>query len=378
MTKKKTTEQFIQEAKAIHGDKYDYSLVEYKGNRIKVKIICKDCEQIFETTPFSHITMKSRCTYCYGNIKKTTEQFIQEAKGVHGDNYNYSLVKYEGNKNDVEIICNECNVHFYQRPFNHIVLCQGCPICYGTPKKTTEQFIQEAKAIHGDKYDYKLVNYETTDAKVQIVCKECNVVFNQTPYVHINARYGCPTCAIKLSRENLAFTTEEFILKAKQIHGDKYDYKDVEYKNCMTEVKIYCLNCNKYFFQKPIYHTFNKCDCPNCSSKGYSKAAIKWLESLKETYPDIQHALNGGEYKIPGTSYKVDGYSPSTKTVLEYHGAFWHCCPCCYPDGNAIHPITEKTMYETFEKTKEKRKIILELGFNYGYYWDCGHKPSWN
>ena len=40
MGKRKTTEQFIAEAKAVHGSKYDYSKVEYKNNKTKVCIIC--------------------------------------------------------------------------------------------------------------------------------------------------------------------------------------------------------------------------------------------------------------------------------------------------------------------------------------------------
>ena len=90
MTKKKTKDQFIQEARAIHGDKYDYSLAEYKGNKTKVEIICNLCDEIFWQDPNSHIGRKSDCPKCSYKLRndqkrKTQEQFINESKILFGD-----------------------------------------------------------------------------------------------------------------------------------------------------------------------------------------------------------------------------------------------------------------------------------------------------
>ena len=94
-----TTEDFIKKAKAVHGDKYDYSLVEYKNSRIKVKIICP-IHGIFEQAPGNHL-LGAGCPDCSGRKRSTTEEFIQRARAIHGDKYDYSLVDYKNNKTKI-------------------------------------------------------------------------------------------------------------------------------------------------------------------------------------------------------------------------------------------------------------------------------------
>lgn len=314
--------------------------------------------------------------------KKTTEQFIQDAQLVHGNKYDYCLVEYNNARTHVKIICNICNNIFEQIPFSHTNKKIGCPNCARNSaglnrRKTTEQFIHEAKQIHDNKYDYSLSVYETMHLKVNIVCLECNKSFYQSPQNHIIGKQGCPLCGLKKRAESRSKSNEEFIEESKQIHGDKYDYSLSEYKNCFQEVQIICNNCNKIFFQKPAKHILRKHGCPFCcNSKGYSNPAIQWLESLKAQYPDIQHAENTGEYKIPNTNYKVDGFSADDNAVFEYHGSFWHGCPECYPNQDEINAVSKKTYGELFNATKEKKKIIESMGYLYQCVWDCGHEPN--
>ena len=185
---RKTTAQFIEDAKRVHGDKYDYSLVEYKTNKTKVSIICPE-HGVFEQKPNSHLS-GSGCSACAGNRKKTTQQFIKDAKRVHGDRYDYSLVDYKNAYTKVKIICSEHGV-FEQKP-NHHLNGRHCPVC-SELRKSTEQFIEDAKRVHGDRYDYSRTQYETARVKVKIICSE-HGVFEQTPYNHLSGR-GCPKCA---------------------------------------------------------------------------------------------------------------------------------------------------------------------------------------
>ncbi len=46
-------------------------------------------------------------------------------------------------------------------------------------------------------------------------------------------------------------TKDEFIKRAKKVHGDKYDYSDVDYINSKTKVKIVCIEHGS-FFNDPI------------------------------------------------------------------------------------------------------------------------------
>lgn len=130
MRKKLTTEEFIYKAREVHGDKYDYSLVNYINNHTTVRIVCPIHGE-FEQKPVYHINCKSGCPKCsnYNKVKrKTKEQFIKDAQQIHGDRYDYSQVKYINNKTKVKIFCREHGI-FKQTPHAHIQLQQGCPFC---------------------------------------------------------------------------------------------------------------------------------------------------------------------------------------------------------------------------------------------------------
>ena len=101
-------------------------------------------------------------------MKDKTEEFIKKAKEVHGDKYDYSKVEY---KKAIEKICIICPEHgeFWQIPTNHLKGC-GCPSCGGNKKYTLEIFIKKAREVHGDKYDYSKVDYKKASEKVCIIC----------------------------------------------------------------------------------------------------------------------------------------------------------------------------------------------------------------
>ena len=143
MSQKKTTEQFIEEARKIHGSKYDYSKVNYVNNKIKVEIICPEHGSFFQT-PHNHLSLKRGCSECSGNRKSSTEQFIEKAKKIHGNKYDYSKVNYIDNKTKVEIICPK-HGSFFQTPGGHL---QGHGCCYcntSRGEKAVENFLIENK-----------------------------------------------------------------------------------------------------------------------------------------------------------------------------------------------------------------------------------------
>lgn len=126
MVERFTIEKFIERARSVHGDKYDYSKVKYKNAHTKVCIICPEHEEFWQT-PRGHTLNKSGCPICYGNNRKTTKDFIKLSINVHGDKYDYSKVEYRGNKLKVCIICPD-HGEFYQRSDSHLQ-GQGCPKC---------------------------------------------------------------------------------------------------------------------------------------------------------------------------------------------------------------------------------------------------------
>ena len=209
MTKRKTTEEFIAEAKAVHGDKYDYSKVEYKYALEKVCIICPTHGEFWQK-PNDHLQGHG-CPHCKVTLLakskcKTTKDFISEAKKVHGDKYDYSKVEYKNNTSKVCIIC-PIHGEFWQSPKLHLKGC-GCAYCSGKHKPSKEEFIEKARKIHGNKYDYSKVEYINNSTKVCIICPK-HGEFWQNPHSHIDSEQGCPVC----NESHLEMNIRNFLVK---------------------------------------------------------------------------------------------------------------------------------------------------------------------
>ena len=180
-----------------------------------------------------------KVAFCFNMSKKLTqEEFVARATQVHNGTYDYSLSKYLNGKTEVRIIC-PIHGEFLQKAHNHL-LGYGCTKCGrdSTSKKQTktrEDFIRKAQKIHSNKYDYSKVEYVNNRSKVCIVCPE-HGEFLQIPDKHLQGE-GCPKCCTK----NRRYTTEEFIQRAKEIHGDKYDYSKTKYGyNKKDKITITC------------------------------------------------------------------------------------------------------------------------------------------
>jgi hypothetical protein len=197
MKHKKTTEEFVKQLMEKYGNKYIYSLVDYIHKDKNIIIICP-IHGKFEVIANSMLRGQG-CKKCNGSSKKpkkTNEQFIKEANLIHENFYNYSEVNYQNTHKKVII---NCPIHglFEQTPHNHL-FGYGCNKCGS--KNTGEKkrlplndFLKNSILVHGDKYDYSLVNYLGAHSKVEIICKK-HGVFKQNPSSHIKNKSGCPSC----------------------------------------------------------------------------------------------------------------------------------------------------------------------------------------
>ena len=309
--KKLTTEEWISKAKEVHGDKYDYSKSKYTNSRNKIKIICPIHGE-FEQVAHDHL-LGHGCYRCCKTTKFSLSDFIKQAIEIHGDKYDYSKVNYKSMREKVCIICHK-HGEFWQLPSSHLNGC-GCPKCSGI-KLTTEEWISKAKEVHGDKYDYSKSKYTNSRDKVKIICPT-HGEFEQTPSKHLQGQ-GCPKCAFE-NRVNKQFlTTSDFIKKAIEIHGDKYDYSKVNYKSMREKV---CIICHKHgeFWQYPFDH-INEHGCNKCgmiNSKSEEEIYNYLCEKIgkDEIIMHDRTVLNGKE---------IDIYLPKYKVGIEYNGLLWH------------------------------------------------------
>ena len=333
----KGIDDFITEANEIHNNRYDYTKSIYNGTHKKIGIIC-EIHGSFQQTPKAHLIGQG-CPECglikIGDLKrKSNYQFILEANKVHKGKYDYSLVSYRKNHDKVIIIC-PTHGQFLQAPIEH-TSGKGCIDCAGMRKKTTEQFIEDAKLIHGERYDYSEVDYKNNRSNIKIKCSE-HGVFEQQAKSHLKGR-GCIICSGKNQK-----ITETFIEEANLVHKRIYDYSDVDYKTNSEPVLIKC-KTHGIFPQTPKHHLKGG-GCPRCKNKKEGRLAIILNEMV------IIHR----QFRIENRFF--DFYLPEHGILIErdgeqhYHGSQW--------EG-----IDRKESLKHQKKNdREKTKLAKSLGF---------------
>lgn len=225
--------QFLERANKIHGSRYSYEKVKFVATQKKVEIICSKHGSFF-TTPETHINKKGGCPLCFQERNGFSQQeWIAKVKLIHGSKYDYSEVEYIHGEKLVKIICPDHGI-FEQRGRSHLEGC-GCPQCHIFSRRLTkEKFIEQAKKIHGDTYDYSKVVFITTKDNVELECRK-HGSFWIRPNAHTASRGGCPRCKESKGETRVRTFLEkheiEFVQEFKiPTHGYRYDFYVPEYK----------------------------------------------------------------------------------------------------------------------------------------------------
>lgn len=267
--------------------------------------------------------------------KMSKEDFINRSVEKHGERYDYSEVIYKNSHTPVRMKCNECGNWFEQKPYKHLS-GQGCPVCNGKFRKTKEQFISEAKKVHGDDYDYSFVDYVNTETYVDIKCNKCGTIFKQLPYAHLQGK-GCARCNGGRKK-----TIEEFIEDAIKIHGDKYDYSKVVYANNKTKVCIICPSHGE-FWQTPNDH-LDGCGCPICN-----ESRLEHSVRIKLTERNIDYIQQYSTDWLGRQS--LDFYLPDYNIAIECQG-IQHFKPVKHFGG--------EERFETTKQLDERKRLLCE------------------
>ena len=207
--------------------------------------------------------------------KMTKEEFIAKAEARYGKGkYNFDEVDYQGNKIKVKIFCNKCQTYFWKRP-NDFLSGSECK-CQNELYKNyhnKETFIQKAIEVYGpDKYSFDEVDYINSKTPVKIHCNSCGKDFYKSP-IHFLEGCECP-CKSEI-------TTELFISRAKILYGeDRYGFNQSVYINNKTPVKIYCPECDSYFYKTPHAFIDGNLGCPICSLIGNESNGEKLIRKI--------------------------------------------------------------------------------------------------
>lgn len=350
-----STSEFIEKSIKIHGNKFDYSKVEYIGSHIKVCIICPEHGEFYQP-PTNHLSGNGcpKCAWKYkrGKYRLTTlETFLTQAKGIHGDKYDYSKVKWKNTYTSITIIC-PIHGEFTQVPQNHIRLKCGCRKCgreianSKVNKYTTAYFLKHAKIIHGNKYDYsKSQCFNATD-KVEIICP-VHGKFKQSANQHLQG-CDCPKCHFAQMAKDRAMGKESFINKAKELFGEKYDYSKVEYINGQKKVCIICPIHGK-FEVTPNNHLSKKSGCPICNESKLEREITSILNKQNVKHERLKR------FKWLGRQ-SLDIYLPEHNIAIECQG-IQHFKPVDFAGKG------EKWAHKLFKENKYRDDIKLKKCF---------------
>lgn len=328
-----------------------------------------------------------------------TEEFILKAKLKHGDKYDYSKTVYVNNKTRLIIICKK-HGETNQYPDTHIN-GYGCQMCNKENSRlTTDEFLIKSKKIHGDVYDYSKTVYELSTKKVIITCKK-HGDFLQTPNSHLKGN-GCKVCWDE-KRNQYGLTFNDFLKRAKEVHGDKYVYSKTNFVNMLTNVTITC-KIHGDFIQTPNSHINGKQGCRKC---WYDKVGLNKRQS-EEEFINKSNKIHNFKY-----DYSKVNYSMNKEKVLiicnkknsdgEIHGAFYQrpdChihgdgCPKCSLESSCSKPEDEiynflvengidniKKNDRKLLKNKELDIVITDkkIAIEYdGLYWHSDDKKPYN
>ena len=318
-----TTADFIHDAKEKFGDAFDYSKTEYVNRRTKVCIISKELVSPdnpngeFWQLPLVHLKStngmpftgqrgrKYRKLTDEDTIKKKTAEFINKAKKIHGDSIDFSKTIYTGAKQKAIFICPKHGE--FTALASSILQKHGCPKCAHRTAMTKDEFVEKARFVHGDKYDYSKTEIGKADDKVCIICPT-HGEFYANIHKHLSG-VNCPKCT-----KNKKMTTAEFIDAARKVHGGKYDYSKVEYVNSSTKVCITCPVHGEYW-QTPHSHLSGQ-GCKFCCDS-HAEQAIANILTKNGIVFEREYKFKNIKDKL---SLPYDFFLPKHNMLIECQG----------------------------------------------------------
>ena len=364
------TRAFVERARAIHGEEYDYSRVRYKTSDDPVEVMCSK-HGPFYPIPYNHLgRRKTGCDSC-GAERRTLmmrqrhkKTFLTKAEKKHGDKYDYSRADYQGNETPVVIICSvEGHGPFRQSPHEHLG-GSGCQKCGNANKnrarseKASATFVPRARKKHGRKFDYSRVKYQGADKHVLVGCrKEGHGFFPITPNNHLNG-WGCPECKKDKLRALKTYTKKEFVALAREVHGDKYRYSG-KYLNGRTQMEMEC-PIHGPFKQPPHSHLQGR-GCRTCGD-GRTRQAGCYTH---EEFVAKARAAHGDKYSYPEQYQRSDCH---IKIICPKHGPFPQL-PSDHVQGHGCDKCRTDLAAERYRKDHETflREARAIHGERYAY-----------
>ena len=271
------------------------------------------------------------------NTKRTKEQFIEEANRKHGDNfYEYKIEaeRYLERTDKVTIIC-PVHGEFKQLVYAHLRgnRCKQCTNEEQRIKMKKHEALDKIGLERQEKFEYlNLGDIVYLQSDLEIKCKKHGTIFVSKFVNHIIAKRGCPTCINEHMSNARLSSKEDFIAKAKRIHGDKYDYSLVEYVGNKTKVKVICPKHGE-FLVRPDNHTNSGSGCKRCALENRKPVFISSQEIKLQNWLTENGILFEASNRKILSGYELDLFLPEYNLAIEVNGIYWHSIErACKPE----------------------------------------------
>lgn len=341
-------EEFVEQARATHGDKYQYDRKSYTGVAKKMRINCP-VHGWFEQVPYAHKRGQG-CSLCHNEAKTLTqEQFLKRAVAKHGTTYDLSKAIYTGAYAKITV---GCRTHgpFTLLTYNFLsgAGCSQCGIAARSKAARVpfEKFLLQARKKHGDKYSYKKESYTASRKPVDIYC-QTHGWFTQSASEHMKGQ-GCPECGKSNKALNRRLGWKEFLKRAREKFKEKFSYPNLEarFSTFGSRIPIVCPTHGK-FKQTPNIHLASEHGCNQCATVEIALKRSYDTEEFKRKAVE----KHGDRYNYDKVDYvrSHDTITVTCKTHDDFEiKAYAHLngqgCPRC-ATTNASAPEEELTSY---------------------------------
>lgn len=306
--------EFIQRSAATHNGFYGYESCGYKGVAREVAITCPK-HGVFRQLAGLHMNGRG-CRRCWAeNLTPsntlTHAEYIARVSPLQAE-YDLSNVTYTALKNKIDVVCKKHGV-FRPTADNFLNRQSKCPKCKAEvtsarSRLSRDVFIARFREIHSDRFTYGDFDYSGRHTLIEVICEK-HGKFKVNAQDHASG-IGCAKCSKPL------YDLTSFITEARHVHGEKYNYDNVEFSNSSEKATF---NCPKHgdFEQAPVYHVHQGHGCPQCGSVGPSKGQLE-VHSFLSQYTEVvlEHPIGGRK--------RLDVFLPKFNLAVEFHGLIWH------------------------------------------------------
>gem|GEM_PF-940754 len=263
----RSREGWIDEARRVHGDKYDYDSVHVWKSRARVTVLCRE-HGAFLTFAGHHVRGAGKCPTCrFLDQRVDREEFERRAIEIHGDRYDLSQVEEFANVREHIIVGCPDHGEWSTTVGSFINDRHGCLKCkHANSRSTSEEFWEKVRAnhpVHG--YDLSRVEFVAMREPIDVICRE-HGLFRPTAHSFAKGQ-GCIACGKENAVRIKAFRrTRKWIEKAIATHEGKYSYPFTQVptnaRYTQETVEVLCPN-HRPFRVRPSRHLKGD-GCPSC------------------------------------------------------------------------------------------------------------------